>query len=487
MRENAGRSAELEDSEKKEIGDVMRNEHEQADIVADEMDAVSASHAPGAISSPFSRQNLVTACVLAVVALVTTVFAASLFGVHITSPSYAPHYIYQAWSFLHGRLNIDLKPIGPIRGEDVSNDVVVIHGKFYTVVPPFPAVLMMPLVAIWGLRTSDILFNSVIAASNLSLMFLLLEQLRANGLSRFTRRSNLIVSLFFYFGTLELYLAMGGVVWYIAQVVGVWCTLIALLLAFRRRYVWAAALLGCAFFCRNTFAVGYLLLFYLAWQDGARGVVVQRFARSVWERRPDWSQVPWRRLAPIGGVVVGVALLEMLRRYAMFGSPLDSGYDILNAQHYPDITHGVFSLYYVPANFAANFLAFPHVIFHFPFDRRPSIDMMNGLTFNDGGIGLSVFATTPLFLYLFWRNRRRSLTRMVLWVTIGIIVATVLLYCATGWYSFGARYLFDAYPYAFVLLALSEIRIDWRFIALGLIGIAVNFAGAYQYWTIMHH
>ncbi len=437
-----------------------------------------------ATSAVISRQNVMIAAGLFLVALVTTVAAAYRIGVHVTHPSIAPHYVYQAWSFLHGRLDIDLKPVQYPVG---SNDVVLLHGKYYTVVPPFPAVLLIPFVAIWGLNTSDILFNSVIAASNLGLMFLLLEQLRANGLTRLTRRSSLIISLFFYFGTLELYLAMGGVVWYIAQVVGVWCTLIALLLAFRRHYAWAAVALGCAVFCRNTFVFGYLFLFYLAWQDGARGMTLQRFARTMWERRPDWSAVPWRRLAPVAGVVAGVAALSMLRSYAMFGNPLDSGYGVLNAQHYSFITHGVFSIVYVPSNFVANFLAFPHVIYTFPFDHHPSIDMMNGSTFNDGGIGLSVFATTPLFLYLFWRNRTRSLTRAVLWATIGLFVATVLLYYATGWYSFGARYLFDAYPYAFVLLALSEIRIDWRFIVLGLIGVMVNAAGAYQYWTIMHH
>ena len=428
----------------------------------------------------FSRDNLTIAGTCFVVALMTSMVCAQLFGVHIASPSYAPHYVYQAWSFLHGRLDIGIKPV-------VWNDIVVIHGKYYTVVQPFPAVLLMPFVAIWGLHTSDVLFNAVIAASNLSLMFLLLEQLRANGLTRFTRRSNLIVSLFFYFGTLELYLAMGGVVWFIAQVVGVWCTLIALLLAFRGHYAWAAVALGCAVFCRGTFAFGYLFLIYLACQDSTRGEAMQRFARSMWERRPEWAAVPWHRLVPVGGVILGVAGLSMLRSYVMFGNPLESGYDILNAQHYTFITHGIFNFRYVPSNFVANFLAFPHVIYHFPFDHHPSIDMMNGQTFNDGGMGLSVFATTPLFLYLFWRNRARSLTRGVLWVTVGLFVATVLLYYATGWYSFGARYLFDAYPYAFVLLALSEIRIDWRFIVLGLIGVAVNAAGAFQYWTIVHH
>ena len=33
----------------------------------------------------------------------------------------------------------------------------------------------------------------------------------------------------------------------------------------------------------------------------------------------------------------------------------------------------------------------------------------------------------------------------------------ILLFHASGWYQFGARYLFDLYPFAFLLLALNEV------------------------------
>jgi hypothetical protein len=110
------------------------------------------------------------------------------------------------------------------------------------------------------------------------------------------------------------------------------------------------------------------------------------------------------------------------------------------------------------------------------------------IDFMNGGFCVSVFVTTPLFLLLFWRNRQRSLLRGVLWLTIGLVVLMVLLFHAAGWYQFGARYLFDGYAYAFLLLVLSEVRVDWRFVLLGLFGIAINVLGAHQYWTfhILH-
>ena len=117
-----------------------------------------------------------------------------------------------------------------------------------------------------------------------------------------------------------------------------------------------------------------------------------------------------------------------------------------------------------------------------PFDRHPVFDMLNQR------FAVSVFVTTPLFLFLFWRNRRVNLLRAMLWVTIGLVVVAVLLFHASGWQQFGARYLFDGYAYAFLLLALNEVRVDWRFFALGALAIVINLMGAHQFWTwhILH-
>jgi hypothetical protein len=59
----------------------------------------------------------------------------------------------------------------------------------------------------------------------------------------------------------------------------------------------------------------------------------------------------------------------------------------------------------------------------------------------------------------------------------------VLLFHASGWYQFGARYLFDGYAYAFLLLALTDVRVDWRFALLGILGVIINVLGAHQFWS----
>jgi hypothetical protein len=420
------------------------------------------------------RRNLTIAFVLWFAAWVSIVAFWERFHIGILGTSDAPQFIYQAEAFLHGHWNIALPPS--------ETDVVLIHGKDYIVYPPFPAILMMPFVAIFGVHnTSDVLFTAIIASFNLPLLFLLLEQVRANGFTRRVWLENVVIALFAFYGSINLWLSLGGRMWFTAHIVAFTCVLLSLILAFRRHYGWSAVLLTCAFWSRSTIILSFPFLFYLAWQDAGASHDLERFASSLWKRMPDWTAVPWRRLIP-PAVVTGVMLvLFMIRNALIFGSPLDTGYAVLIQQHYPIVTTGPFCVCYVPANVVANFFTFPRVTFSGPFggafDRHPVIDIMNN------GFAVSVFITTPLFLLLFWRNRTRSLMRAALWVTLGLIVVAVLLFHASGWYQFGARYLFDGYAYAFLLLALTEVRIDWRFAALGLLGVIINVLGAHQFWT----
>jgi putative flippase GtrA len=417
----------------------------------------------------FGLRNIIVAVALFCGALGSLIALQKRWRLSITGSSGAPHYVYQAWSLLHGHWNVDLPP--------QMRDIVVLHGKEYIVYPPFPAILMMPFVAIFGLSMSDILFTTVVSAFILSLLYLLFEQVRANKLTQRPWWENLIIAILCYYGSITLWLSLHGAVWFTPHIIGMACTLLSLLLAFRRHYAWSALLLGCAFLSRSTVIWGFPFLLYLAWQDGGTQPHLEAFVASLRARRPEWQAIPWRRLIPptvVMGIVIG---LFMVRDAILFGSPFETGYNILIHQRYPMMTTGLFNIHYIPANIIANFFSFPRVIFTGPFDRHPVIDMLNG------GYGTSVFLTTPLFLLLFWRNKRFSLTRAMLWITLGIIVAEMLLFHAAGWYQFGARYLYEGYAYAFLLLVLNEVRVDWRFFALGLIGIGVNLLGAHQFWT----
>lgn len=425
----------------------------------------------GTDAAPLGRRQLVIAGALALLTFIVLVAMQRLvFRILPGGISFAPHFVHQADAFLHGRWTLDL-------GKNVTDIVTDTAGKSYIVYPPMPAILMMPFVAIWGLRFSDILFTTVIASLNMGLLYLLLEQVRASGFSKRSSGVNILLAALFFFGTINLWLSVGGQMWFTAQVICFSFTLLALLAAFRGHFVWGAVFVGCAFFCRATAIFGFIVVGYLAWQNVGREQLVERFVKSLWARRPDWSAIPARRL--IGPVIVGVGtlLLFMLRNAMVFGNPFETGYDILIHQRYPAVTTGAFNLSYIPSNIVANFLTFPSVTFTGPYDRHPIIDMVGN------GVATSVFVTTPLFLYLFWRNRRFSMMRAALWVTLGLVLLAVLTFHAAGFYQFGARYLFDGYPFAFLLLAMAEFEIDWRVLLLGALGVAACVLGAQQFWT----
>ena len=422
------------------------------------------------VASLFSARRLRFAAVLFCAALATVMTLQVLFGISPFGVSSAPHYVYQAQSILDGRWDLTQA--------STLHDTIHLHGKTYMVYPPFPALLMLPFVALFGAHTSDIFITTCISALNLPLMYVLFEQARMNKLTARSSRDNLIISLFLYFGSINLYLSLGGEVWFTAQIICLTGSLAALLLALRRQYAWSALALSCAFLTRATMALGFPLILYLAWQDmGSSDGALEHFVRSLLRRKPDWQAIPWRRLIPPASVALFAVAIYLLRNALVFGSPLESGFGIQDQQDYPQITHGMYSLAYLPRNFIVNFLDIPQVTFDSAFALSPHLNLVGD------GIGISVFVTTPLFLFLFARQKRMSKLQVALYATTALIVLETLLFAGTGWYQFGARYLFDAYPYAFLLLVLSERPLDWRFIALGIFGLFINPVGARQFWT----
>ncbi len=408
------------------------------------------------------RRMWVMSLFLFFLALACLVVSSARLGIDPFGSSDANHFVYQAYSLLHMRLDIP---------QFTPTDIILVNSKHYIVYPPFPAILMMPFVAIFGLGFSDIFFTQVCSAINIVLLFWLLETLRLSGRSRRTFQQNVALCIFFFFGTISFYLSLGGTMWFTAHIVGATCTLAFMLFAFQRRYLLSALCLGCAFLTRAPAIAGLPLLLYLMLEEHVGATTLKELLKRA-------RSLPWRPFALTLTPLLVILVIFLARNALAFGSPWETGYTLLIQQKYPAVHYGVISPHYIWSDIVANFLSFPAVKFTSPFDTLPQIDLLNG------GYGISVFFTTPIFLFLFFaRNRTPSTLRKVLWISVGLITAFTLLYHAAGWYEFGARYLFEGYPYAFVLLAIYEIEMGWRFYLLGLFGILINFAGAQEFWA----
>jgi len=190
---------------------------------------------------------------------VYVVFAAAYLGAsgaRLRRHSQYNHYVYLAEGWLHGRLALKGQPPNendwakvdvfklkdgreirgtygsrtggpvdrfyPLRGSSftVNNDDIVSRNSIrYVSFPPFPAVLMAPLVAIFGLEFNDVLFTALWAALNPLLLLLLLRDLRRRGLSKRTDVEDLWLVAMFGVGSVYYYCSVVGEVWFTALVV----------------------------------------------------------------------------------------------------------------------------------------------------------------------------------------------------------------------------------------------------------------------------
>ncbi len=99
------------------------------------------------------------------------------------------YFNYPADAFLHGQLHLRLLPWTP-------HDLSLYDGRYYLYWPPFPAVLLMPFVALFRVGVSDILFTLGIAGLNVALVALLLRQACVRGIIELTRFQRGLLVLF---------------------------------------------------------------------------------------------------------------------------------------------------------------------------------------------------------------------------------------------------------------------------------------------------
>ncbi len=123
--------------------------------------------------------------------LVSFVVLASFSSQRFLRQSAAPHFIYQAQSWLEGRLDVDPEVLPNL--EDwacvrvVGGQKVRCEGRplatdrWYVSFPSFPAVVMLPFVALHGYQFNDTSFGVFIGALAVALFYSLLRFLAKDG------------------------------------------------------------------------------------------------------------------------------------------------------------------------------------------------------------------------------------------------------------------------------------------------------------------
>jgi hypothetical protein len=382
---------------------------------------------------------LVPALIFAVCA---SVYVAML-DKRLEGPSSQPHFLYQADAFLHGEL--------AIRAEKppTDNDWVRFEKKIYVSFPPFPAVVVAPLVAVWGVRAWDSLFWSIIAGLGPALLFVLLRRMRELQLSERTQRDDLLLTGLFAFGSVFFYVAVQGTVWFAAHVVAV--PLIALYVLFSLRAAqpfWAGLALGCAFMTRTTTLVLGIFFLFEAWSHAQRD-----------------HRVLAKKLALFALPVVAIGVAAMAMNDARFHNAFEFGHSLLEIRWRGRIEKwGLFNYHYLGRNLAVMLASLPWLT-----SSAPYVMISRH--------GLALWVTTPNLLYVLWPKRSSS-TLLGLSVAVGAVALFNLLYQNSGWIQFGYRFSLDYAVLLFAMLALGGQRFGKRFIALALVAVVVNTFGA---------
>ena len=337
----------------------------------------------------------------------------------------AAYFNYLADAFLHGQLYLRLIP-------KTIHDLSLYQGHLYLYWPPMPAVILMPLVAIFGAGFSDVFFGVVVAALNVAVVAALLRAVDRAGLIRIGPGARALLVLFFALGTVQVILALFGKVWFTAQLVGLLFVGLAYLSAIYLKgmfsFLITGLLIACATLTRNH------LLFTGIWP--AYHLIAK-----------NWKDRPRLYLYMAAGVLPLLILGSLFLYYndARFGSPFELGirYHEMDRMFVADYRkYGAFNLHYLPVNFYYQYIFYP-----LPFRQNT---LMGG----------SLFLLSPVFFYAF-KGIFRGYRNPDVWLWVCSILATsipILLLMGTGWVQYGPRYTLD---FTIPLLLLTASGVQW--------------------------
>jgi hypothetical protein len=352
-------------------------------------------------------------------------------------PTYFDYYVRLSDAFLHGRLYLLEQP-------SWLNELIPCARGFYVVYPPFPAVVMMPLVAVFGADLNQTLVSVFVG----SLCVVMACVVAKDVLNVEGSAVPVWSAVLFGFGTIFWYLVSVGSAWYLAQVMSVFFLFMAIHETLNRgRPLLVGLLVGASYWCRLP---TILTLVFFA-------------VMIVFNQRWNVSKSVLPLLKLFAGASVFVSL-NMLYNFIRFGTPFDVAYWLIpGILDEPWFSEGLFSLSYISCNLATILMRLPVFISEPPFLLPP-------------WTGMAIWVTTPAFIYAFKSNMKEAIT-WACWLAIMAVACVIFCKGCTGW-GFGYRYAMDFYPFLYILTVkgLGE-RIKWHHKVLIVLSILVNLWG----------
>jgi hypothetical protein len=425
------------------------------------------------------RRRLLIA--LAIWAAGTAIFALATPPGRLTQHTSANHFALLAESLLHGHLDLP----GGAPAYAGNNDFAQYAGKTWIIFPPFPAVLMLPGVALSGSaeRFRDGVFFVWLAGLGPALFFLALERLTDAGLSLRSERENIGLAGLLGLGTVYFFTAVQGTVWFGAHVVAVALAALYLLASIEASSpILAGIALSLGFCTRTPLAYAFPFFVYEAMRvtrasSAGHSLEAERLAFAPGEERKGL-------LRKLGLFAIPGALMLVITlayNYARFGEPLEFGYRYLAIVWQTRIEKwGLFSYHYLARNLGVVLSSLPFTAPHGPLASTLAPNAPeSAAAFQISPHGLALWLTTPAYLALVRATPGldRGLFRALL-LTALFVALPSLFYQNTGQLQFGYRFSNDFAVFLLAALAVSSRELTSRFWAVAAVGVAVNAFGA---------
>jgi hypothetical protein len=339
-------------------------------------------------------------------------------------PGNENHYVYQAKAILEGRLDIDEK----------LHDTAEFKGKVYVVYPPFPVLILLPFVAIFGLKTEVTLIAIVLAVISVILLYRILIKVNV------VRKNRPWILLAFFFGT-GYWLCFRnslGVCWF-AHVVAVFAMLLAIHEALGRgNGILTGLFLGFAFLSRQLSIFFALFLVFALWTNETRKDLKNKIMHSLFF------------FSGLGVCVIAYLVFNFLR----FGNMFDTGYEYLEIggfMQYRIQKYGQFSIFHIPFNAVYMFLQG----FHLNYGDWPNTVTSVHEWWPIDPFGTAITFASPFIIYAIWARWKKSLL-ITAWISILIVLIGTLSYYNNGWVQYNVqRFSMDFLPVLIILIALG--------------------------------
>ena len=409
-------------------------------------------------------QNYVVVC-LAFLAAILPIYAFA--GFYPTAVNHYNSYSLQAASWLAGRLDLP---------ENYGHlEIAIFEGRYFISFPPFPSIVMLPFVMIFGTKTPD---------HWIALGFALLSAVYAYRIAKRLLKDEMraiFASLFLCVGSNYLHVALWGSVWYLAQSMAFAFMLLSIYYALTKRTahsVWSLLFLACAMGCRPLNAV-YLplivLLLYKRWEAEDRKEERKLVSLAFVRKFLLWS---------IPAVILGgfYMLLNALR----FGSVFEFGHNYL--PEFLEAKDGQFAPVYMAQNLHRIFLRMPKL----GADGRIEFPGFDGCAFWIVSPIVLVYAAYAIYsIFRKSAGKREPIDIAIACAIPVLVIAQLLLLSAhktMGGHHFGNRYTVDCLPAVFLGLMIAMPKANDKGLGfqlpLAILGYAVNLVGSIGYYMM---